>query len=66
MLPWSSGSSPSSACIMVVLPVPLVPTMAVTDPIGMEKLPSRQMICPPRRTATSRKTTQGSSGWDCV
>ena len=31
--------------IIVVLPVPLVPTMAVTEPVGMAKVPCCQMIC---------------------
>ncbi len=42
-----SGKRPSLALIIVVLPVPLVPTMAVTEPVGMAKVPCCQMIWSP-------------------
>ena len=57
-LPWQSGKRPSSALIIVVLPVPLVPTMAVTEPVGMAKVPCCQMIWSPRLMAASLNTMQ--------
>lgn len=44
--------------IIVVLPVPLVPTMAVTEPVGMAKVPCCQMIWSPRLMAASLNTMQ--------
>ena len=43
MLPCAVGINPSSAFIMVVLPAPLVPTIAVTEPCGMLNVPCCQM-----------------------
>ena len=61
MEPAAAGISPSSAFIIVVLPVPFVPTIAVTDPEGMAKVPCCQMMRPPRDTAASRKTMQSAA-----
>ena len=45
---------------MVVLPAPLVPTMAVTDPRGIEKVPLLQITRSPRLTAAWLNTMAAS------
>ena len=56
MLPAVVSIRPSSAFIIVVLPAPLVPTMAVTEPLGMLNEPCRQITRPPRLTQASLNT----------
>lgn len=61
MPPWAMGINPSSAFIMVVFPAPLVPTMAVTEPCGIRKVPCCQMMCPPRETPASSNSIQNDA-----
>lgn len=42
-------------------PVPLVPTMAVTEPCGIRKVPCCQMMCPPRETPASSNSIQNDA-----
>lgn len=57
-MPPASGRRPSSVFIIVVLPVPFVPTMAVTEPAGMEKSPCCQISRSPRFTEALLNTMQ--------
>ena len=61
MPPWAMGINPSSAFIMVVFPAPWVPTMAVTEPCGIRKVPCCQMMCPPRETPASSNSIQNDA-----
>src|SRR5436190_23197180 len=63
-LPLAMGTSPRSTSSSVVLPEPFGPMTPTTAPTGTSKVPSDQIVRPPRATVTPRSDTAGGVGAD--